>query len=366
MGVLCQQLHSQYQEYRSQPVSSTVFRRQAPFPRLTLCPGSPLRDTVILQEAETLLVNGNVTLDQFYNISTLQMLESGSSGPNWHNRIRMESGVPAEGTVPGTSRLGTWGARYYLTVSLFGRKVHPMRCLTFEASEYLRARGENSLELELVLATTPVFTESKGTAYRLFVHGNEEPNVGDLVAQEIGPHVPKTLVQELGAGQTAAMRVTARLFSLINLRRRPCGEEPGYSETQCLKECLWRRLAANISCRLPHMVGAGVYLPDMSGPLNHLPLCARPVQMETASLINLRRRPCRTDPGYSETQCLKECLWRRLAANISCRLPHMVGAGVYLPDMSGPLDHLPLCARPVQMETARSGSPIRFCKRQAC
>ncbi|XP_043221396.1 uncharacterized protein LOC122381382 [Amphibalanus amphitrite] len=296
---LGQQLYSQYQDYDSQPVSSTVLRRQAPFPRLTLCPGTPLRDTVIRLEAETLLTSDNVTLDQFYNISTLQMLGSDARYNNWPNRIHVESGAHAVGNVPGRSRLGTWGARYYLTLSRLRHKVHPTRCLTFEPSEYLFARSKNPLQLELILASAPSFTETKRTAYRLFVHGSEEPNVGDLVAQELGPHVPQTLVRELGVGSTLSLRLTARLLRQVNVRLRPCRDDPGYSETQCLKECLWRRLAANISCRLPHMVGAGVYLPDMSGPLDHLPLCARPVQMQTS----MRTRVIRFCTRQSNEKC---------------------------------------------------------------
>ncbi|KAF0289687.1 hypothetical protein FJT64_012128 [Amphibalanus amphitrite] len=176
---LCQQLYSQYEVYCSQPVTTTIQSRLAPFPRITL----------------------QVVLDS----------------------------------------------------------------------------AKKKINLEILLKVPPIFS-SETLAYRLYVHDTEEPNIGELLPNELG-RVQQTVSVDMLVQKNLSMRLTARLFNSANVWRRPCREEPGYSAIQCLKECLWHRLAANISCRLPHMVGAGVYLPDMSGPLDHLPLCTRPVQM---------------------------------------------------------------------------------------
>ncbi|KAF0296449.1 hypothetical protein FJT64_006113 [Amphibalanus amphitrite] len=283
MVFLCQQLYSQYRDYHAQPVSSIVLRRQAPFPRLTLCPRVPLKDTKLLYDAEMLLTEGNITVEQFYNMTTLDLLECDEiqfqcyqSRFNMMRSFKSESPYSAYEAIPGTSWLGSWRARYYLALSRLDQKVHPIRCLTFDPSQQLRDSARDDIvHLCLKLKAVPLFQDAK--AYRLFVHDTEEPNVGDLAAAELGPDVEQTASLDIPHEESLSLRLTARMFSLANLWRRPCREEPGYSAIQCLKECLWSRLAANISCRLPHMVGAGVYLPDMSGPLDHLPLCARPL-----------------------------------------------------------------------------------------
>ncbi|KAF0311965.1 hypothetical protein FJT64_001820 [Amphibalanus amphitrite] len=305
MVFLSQQLYSQYRDYHAQPVSSIVLRRQAPFPRLTLCPRVPLKDTKLLYDAEMLLTEGGITVEQFYNMTTLDLLECDRAQSqcyqSQYNMMRSfqsdsphstESAIPQP--IPGTSWLGSWRARYYLALSRLGQKVDPIRCLTFEPSQQLRDSAEDEVvNLNLRLKAVPLFQDAK--AYRLFVHDTEEPNVGDLAAAELGPDVEQTASLDIPPEESLSLRLTARMFSLANLWRRPCREESGYSAIQCLKECLWHRLAANISCRLPHMVGAGVYLPDMSGPLDHLPLCARLVQMESKGTAwRWRFRFCKT------------------------------------------------------------------------
>ncbi|KAF0311963.1 hypothetical protein FJT64_001818 [Amphibalanus amphitrite] len=91
---------------------------KAPFPRLTLCPGSPLRDTVILHEAETLLTNGNVTLDQFYDISTLQMLERESHNDNWANRTLYDMFEVSGHVHDNPSQIGSCQTRIVLSIDL--------------------------------------------------------------------------------------------------------------------------------------------------------------------------------------------------------------------------------------------------------
>ena len=323
--LLLERLYSQWEEFRSQPVSSDIRRRQAPFPRLTLCPGATLRDTEIRHDAQVLLTNGNVSVEEFYNLTTLEMLEAKPENmANRANNVMISSGKPVEGVIPGRGPLGEWRAKYYLTQSqISGRPfVHPTRCLTLEPSEYLKARGRNQLELDLRLLTAPAFTNNRDIAYRLFFHGDEEPNVGDLAVPEVGAHVPHTVFRELRAGSALSLRLTARMRHLVSRRRDPCREDPGYSLTQCLKECLWRRLASNITCRLPHMVGNDVYLPELTGPLDHLPLCARPVQMVSFSKSTSSCRkypPCSKmlEPWYRPVSSEKPA-----SAALSAKLTH--------------------------------------------
>ncbi|KAF0293347.1 hypothetical protein FJT64_000924 [Amphibalanus amphitrite] len=159
-------------EFRAQPVSSTVVRKKAPFPRLTVCPAASLTDYSLLLERQQQLVNDSISLLDYYNLTTPEMV----------------------GVYPG--------------LMLFAD------------------------HLALI------------------------PKESDL--------------------------------GLANVNRRPCRSEPGYSLTQCLKECLWRRLAAHIGCRLPHMVAADAYLPEIRGPVDHLPMCKRPVQKYTGSTLSIQ------------------------------------------------------------------------------
>ena len=96
------------------------------------------------------------------------------------------------------------------------------------------------------------------------------PNVGDLP-----DWAPRTEVVPLVSGGNPQYTITARRTRRVNVRRRPCSSRPGYSLSQCLKECQWRWVAAHVGCRLPHMVGAGVFLSKMGGFMDHLPICSR-------------------------------------------------------------------------------------------
>ncbi|KAF0311964.1 hypothetical protein FJT64_001819 [Amphibalanus amphitrite] len=218
-------------------------------------------------------------------MTTLDLLETNKTNVNMMRIYFSETSgqFDKNHTFPGTSDLGRWRPRYYLTLAELGDELIPKRCLTFEPSEYLKESAKNDVKLELMLKVPELFG-GHALGYRLFVHDTEEPNVGDLAADELGADIEheQTVSVDLPKLTDLSLHLTARMLSRVNVRRRPCREEPGYSAIQCLKECLWSRLAANISCRLPHMVGAGVYLPDMSGPLDHLPPCARPVQMESS------------------------------------------------------------------------------------
>ncbi|XP_043211099.1 uncharacterized protein LOC122375681 [Amphibalanus amphitrite] len=280
--LLAQQLHSQYQVYRSQPVTTTIQQTLAPFPRITLCPGSMITDTKILSDAEKDLKEGKITLDEFYNRTTLEILETYDNSDNY---ILLHSSSTSYWTVkrqkfPEASKLGHWQTKYYLTITEASDELNPTRCLTLQPSKLLMDSANENSQLEILLKIPSVFS-SEEVAYRLYVHDTEEPNVGDLLASELGS-VHQTTSVNLPAKKALSMRLTARQFNLANVWRRPCRQEPGYSAIQCLKECLWHRLAANISCRLPHMVHAKTYLPDMSGPLDHLPLCTRTVQMKSS------------------------------------------------------------------------------------
>ncbi|KAF0301472.1 hypothetical protein FJT64_003096 [Amphibalanus amphitrite] len=237
--VLAALVWQQWAQYRAQPVSSSSRRRLAPFPRLTLCPGMHLKDLAALRALRLRLENGTLTVAEFYNRTTLQLTSSE------HNRLTILGRRPITERVGGRGQLGLWRQRFYFVHQDGG--AWPARCYTFEPSEYLQRRSVNEVELLLFLGVAPLFTDHRGIAYRLYVHGAEEAN---------------------GA---ASHRVAAHMRRLADVRRRPCRSEPGYSLTQCLKECQWRRLAGHIGCRLPHMVSAGVFLPDTRGPLDHLP-----------------------------------------------------------------------------------------------
>ena len=290
-GLTCKQAL----EFLSEPLSSTVVRRQARFPRLTLCPGGELKDTFLMRDKLKELANGSLTIIEFYNQTSLHMLKSHNS----INNLMLKHGKNVVSSIPGEGPLGAWKSRFYLPVDSISKKFAPMRCITFHPSARLHTLGANIVSLTLQLRVAPLFTGRSDVSYRLYVHGEDEPNVGDLTPPaELGLSVPTTTLRELRKSEGASLRVTARLRRLANLRRRPCRPEPGYSLTQCLKECLWRRLAAHIGCRLPHMVAADAYLPEIRGPVDHLPLCTKFVGREKWRMVFCHRP--------SDESCLKE------------------------------------------------------------
>ncbi|KAF0292712.1 hypothetical protein FJT64_009331 [Amphibalanus amphitrite] len=284
-------------EYRAQPVLSAMTRRRVAFPRLTLCPEGEMRDPLML-ELYRQMAAGNLSVAEYYRRSTLDMrdfqlnvmrvLGELATGESWNDR---------EVAIPGEGQFGAWRERYYLSNEYDGLGLTPLRCVTFEPSDRLHGfRSYGTVDVELVLRVPVPFFKRHGgdemgmfgegrRTYRLYVHGPEEPSVGDLARGGEYPRTPFVPVPP--GGGVVIYQVTSRQRRLANVRRRPCRSEPGYSPARCLKECQWRRLAAHTGCRLPHMVSVGVYLPETSGPLDHLPACRRLVQLDAYQGGNL-------------------------------------------------------------------------------
>ena len=159
----------------------------------------------------------------------------------------------------------------------------PTNSLTRHSSQapILHDFAANQLDAYISVYVSSIFTNPLKISYYLYVHGPETPSVSDLDFRQREVSAPRTPWLNLRPGGEVSYRVTAQLRSLANVRRRPCRSEPGYSRAQCLKECLWLRLAAHIGCRLPHMVWAEVFLPETRGPLDHLPPCRLLAQMDS-------------------------------------------------------------------------------------
>ena len=259
-------------EYRAQPISTVIVQRQAPFPRLTLCPGASQRDYRLLRDRHLQLLNGSISVAEFYNLTTLVI-------PHGRGEMKVQDATPDNNFFPGSGAYGTWRQRFYMTND-FPSGHRPIRCTTFEPSAYLHELAANQLDVRITLTVSSTFTHAINIAYYLYVHGPEVPNVGDLNARQLGVSAPRTPFLNLRPGGEDNYRVAAQLRRLVNVRRRPCRSEPGYSKAQCLKECLWRRLAAHMGCRLPHMVLAGAFLPETQGPLDHLPPCRLLAQID--------------------------------------------------------------------------------------
>ena len=261
-------LRQQALQYLAQPISTTLSPRLAPFPRFTLCPGTSLRNHSVAAAAFRRTVNGSLTVAEFYDLVTMQLRPS-------EHRMTLEGGVPIHSAVgSANSSLGPWKHRFYL--SLADRAALPIRCATFVPSKRLDTRVSNALEISFRLRTSAMFSTPKDTAFTLYIHGAEEPNVGDLSANARNRNTPRTAVIDLRPGQRVKCQVAAKIRQLANVRRRPCSSAAGYSRALCLKQCLWRRLADRAHCRLPHMV-AEVGSPSPADALRALPPCDRPL-----------------------------------------------------------------------------------------
>ena len=261
----------QVNQYNDQPVFSSPVRRPAPFPRLTVCSGGQLNDYRLLRENMLGLENGTLTLAEYYNRTTLEILRS---------ELKVGGAVLEAPTA--------WKQRFYLVRTKVPRfRMAPMRCHTFhpDAAEpelgKLSQRDVNDhLTVELTLVTSPHFIslpDDDDVAYRLFVHGAEEPNVDDLKRKEY-IQVPATPKVEMKPGYRVKLRVSSHINERVNVRRQPCGDQSGYSLSHCLKACRWDVQAATMLCRMPHMVSQGVYLPDLRGPVDFWPACTKLIQ----------------------------------------------------------------------------------------
>ena len=259
-------------QYRAQPVLSTPALRRIPFPRLTVCSGSQLNDYRLLRDSQDQLLNGTITLSEYYNRTTLELLQY-------------------ELTVGGEllNAPDAWKQRYYLAltnIAVYRFIVRPMRCHTFdptaaeqELRDLWRHDANGFLTVELTLVVSPHFANiatEDGVAYHLYVHGAEVPNVGDLKRQWYR-EVPITESIEMKPGWRVKHRVSAKVNHRVNVRRQKCDDRPGHSEAQCIKECLWESQAATMLCRYPHMVSADAYLPEIRGPsfVDEWPECTR-------------------------------------------------------------------------------------------
>ena len=289
-------LGHQLTDFLAQPVSTSIGQTPAPFPRLTVCPGSSLQDDQVLLDRLRQLKAGSISIGEFYNHTTLELLGG---------HLFVEGSNPEHSAVSANDTgHGLWRPRFYMRQHA-ARVVWEMRCYTLEASAALRELAFSEVEMQLRLAVPLLFVSGRDIAYRLFIHGTEEPNIGDLFARQSAVRVPSSTFVELWPGEAKFFRVTASQRRIVNLRRRPCRSEPGYSPGRCMKACLWRRLAARINCRLPHMVGPDVHQPELHGPLDHLPLCKRPVRIQPEGGRRAPRRAKQSD-GPLSAECLVE------------------------------------------------------------
>ena len=260
--------------FRSEPLRTAASRRRAPFPRLTICPVRRL-DHAYLLPALKRLANDSIGVADFYEAVT--------------TRLRGEAGtVLYRGKYTYFSEdedeLGVWRETF------FSQYIQYIRCITFFPSESFNIQGSRDQPITLSLLEASLFKsyDKEEGSYRLFVHGAETPNVGDL------PNwAPFTESVPLHSGRYAHYAISGRATERVSVRRRPCSSRPGYSKAQCLKECQWRLLVAHSGCRLPHMVGSGVVLPRMEGFMDHLPPCSRLLSdskyLTAMSLIPLKR-----------------------------------------------------------------------------
>ena len=102
-------LWKQVLEYRAQPVSTVIVRRQAPFPRLTLCPAASQRDYRLLRDRHLQLLNGSISVQDFYNLTTLVI-------PDGSGTMGVLDAIPDHNFFPGSGAYGTWRNRFYLTM----------------------------------------------------------------------------------------------------------------------------------------------------------------------------------------------------------------------------------------------------------
>ncbi|XP_037094261.1 transmembrane protein 11, mitochondrial-like [Pollicipes pollicipes] len=115
------------------------------------------------------LANGSLSVTEFYNRTTLEILPGGLDQPH----IANGHGGISDVLLP--RPLGVWRRRFYL--HLGEQPWRPMRCLTFEPNATLHRSGHSPLSVHLTLPVPALFTGNRGkVAYRLYVHGPEEPS----------------------------------------------------------------------------------------------------------------------------------------------------------------------------------------------
>ena len=276
-------LIQQVQQFSSERLLTMTSRRRGKHPRLTICPMATAPMHLLALPLQR-LANKSISITEFFDTATIKLLgEAGTT--EYRSRTTSFSDI----TGP-----GIWREKYYwlLPPLLF---LGSTRCITFEAKEMINKAGSRRRPTSIVLITSPLFDGYdrflNRASYRLFVHGEEVPNVHDL--PEWAPFSENVLLR---SGEPVHYSISARRTERVSVRRRPCSSQPGYSKAQCLKECRWRRLVKHTGCRLPHMVGTEVFLPDIGGFMDHLPLCSRMLSWEHTPLkmLNewLSKNPC--------------------------------------------------------------------------
>ena len=282
LGLIYQQLLL----YNSEPLLTTTSRSRGRHPRLTICP-FVTAPPHLMASAFHRLVNRSISVAQFYDTVTIKLL---GEALTVYERNRLAYSSDTHGP-------GVWKEKFYWRYEL-----RYTRCVTFHPRQPSEIAEERRHPLVISLQESPLFSDldydrdfsAKKIAYRLFVHGDDVPNVGDL------PHwVPNTENTVLIPGQSRHFVISARRTERVDLRRRPCSSRPGYSKTQCLKECQWRRLAARAGCRLPHMVGAETFLPEMGGFMDYLPFCSRMMRKESDPQVKW------FDHGLPRSECME-------------------------------------------------------------
>lgn len=262
----------QYEEYTKEPVRTTMKRESAAFPNLTLCPYSHAKEAYFGRLLKK-FAEGNIDLTELSNQTTMHLKED--IGTMTFTRF----GIPEDHRFPfyrDVSGLGQWKEKFYWTISgSDSRAYHTIRCLTFFPNY---TDTESKRDLVLTLPISPLFTEDRDGArasYKVYVHGTDVPIMDDLYKQET------TQYALMYAGEHAYYRINSRSRKLEDLFRQPCVQSARYSKAQCEKECRWRKIAEYTQCRMPHMVHADTFLPEMAGPLDgEREMCRKTIEFE--------------------------------------------------------------------------------------
>ena len=263
--IMCCLIFEQYMQYDSERLLTMSSRRQGDHPRLTVCPYSTMAPYFTVP-AHRRLANRSISIVELYDAVTINLL--GTAGTlDDGNRIKYFSD---------TDGPGVWRQKFYSPREDTIARIPYTRCITFEPKKSQNIAGGRNHPIRIRIQESPFFKmpESDLTgiqaSYRLYVHGEEVPNVADLPEW-----APITESVPLRTAELVHYSISARRTERVSVRRRPCSSGQGYSKAQCLKECRWRRLAEHIGCRLPHMVGADTFLPEIRGFMDHLPLCLK-------------------------------------------------------------------------------------------
>ena len=229
-------------KFRAEPTFTTVELESVDLPAFTVCPGTLSNRSMTRRAYSTYAGRlwNNVNRTRYQNVTFRQMyLEHTLPIGKMLGRTIKDVNSSQHQDVVYRTRRGHWSRTF----------VSSGACYTFRPRGRQDATSAPFIGPTIRLHTSPEFTQKVSNfTYTIRFHGAEIPYKDFRFFP--GKDIPRAVVR---SGEAIQINVKVNRYRSPNLRRKPCNDTPGYTVSECLSLCWYRRETTRLGCAMPWM-----------------------------------------------------------------------------------------------------------------